>query len=582
MKKEHYIWLIFPLVWIFWAVFMKGHIAHWEETDFFQWNILYLKDYLLKPAGWSGLLGNFLLQFYRWNWLGALIQTLPVVLVFVLTRKIVYEWGIKRGRLLLGCVPCIFLFFLQCNVQMELGAALTVVFFYFLHWVYLSIHRAVIRYIVFSLLFPVCFLLLGGGACIPLYIVFMLYETGKEKLRERWVFILWWLLCLSIFPWIWRRWIYIIPMENLYTLVGSGGILLLGTYGYGILLAVIAYVESRSRKIKNVAVRPGEWVLIVAGWAAGTCILYDQKQEYFFRMDQAVVKGHWDEVIAMAGDKETFSREESYLLNLALVNKGILGECLFDYPVSGIGCLYLPREIDYRNSVLGGEMYYRLKIPNEAIHWIFQASVASPQGMNFRTLRRLIELNIMKGDSAIADKYLTVLEEAGTYGTWCREKRKELNSPDREIVLPADEHDFFIGGRPFLSDMARVMDAGRSKDMVLDYLLSGLLLSKDLNKFCRLFNMLFPQEGKRIPRAYQEALWLAVSTGNKAVAGKKYRIDPEVKKRHQHFMALLGTCGKDRKQAGEILKEFRNTCWYYFYIIENEPADTPRGMKSER
>ncbi|MEI3155456.1 MAG: DUF6057 family protein [Odoribacter sp.] len=75
---------------------------------------------------------------------------------------------------------------------------------------------------------------------------------------------------------------------------------------------------------------------------------------------------------------------------------------MFEYPVWGSGCLYLPRDLDYKNSILGAELYYRLKVPNEAIYCTFQASVISPLGMDFRVLKRLIDLNIQKRDLPVA------------------------------------------------------------------------------------------------------------------------------------------------------------------------------------
>lgn len=117
---------------------------------------------------------------------------------------------------------------------------------------------------------------------------------------------------------------------------------------------------------------------------------------------------------------------------------------MFEYPVWGSGCLYLPRDLDYKNSILGAELYYRLKVPNEAIHWTFQASVASPLGMDFRVLKRLIDLNIQKRDLPVARKYLSILEKANCYTSWCRSRRKMLHDPDTDFVESQEEHDFFI------------------------------------------------------------------------------------------------------------------------------------------
>lgn len=49
---------------------------------------------------------------------------------------------------------------------------------------------------------------------------------------------------------------------------------------------------------------------------------------------------------------------------------------------------------------------------------------------------------------------------------------------------------FLSGGRPFLSDMARLIDAGRSKKLALDYVLCGLLLNKRLTEILPAFRWL--------------------------------------------------------------------------------------------
>ena len=73
-------------------------------------------------------------------------------------------------------------------------------------------------------------------------------------------------------------------------------------------------------------------------------------------MDQAVEAGDWGKVLGIAGQLDRFNREELYFISLALAMQGELGERLFEYPVWGSGCLYLPRDLNYKNSILGGEL----------------------------------------------------------------------------------------------------------------------------------------------------------------------------------------------------------------------------------
>lgn len=345
-------------------------------------------------------------------------------------------------------------------------------------------------------------------------------------------------------------------------------------YGYGMWLWLISFWFNRQpfRNRKCIRVLNAvALVLIIVGFYVTS---RQKETEYFYRMDQAVEAGDWGKVLGIAGQLDRFNREELYFISLALAMQGELGERLFEYPVWGSGCLYLPRDLNYKNSILGGELYYRLKVPNEAIHWTFQASVAAPLGMDFRALKRLIDLNIQKRDFPVAQKYLSLLEKANCYTSWCRNRRKMLYDPDIDFVESQEKHDFFIGGRPFLSDMARLIDAGRSKKLVLDYVLCGLLLNKDLQKFCQLFVAFYPyQRGERLPAAYEEALLFAQALGWKIVCEKEYVYSQGTSQKYQEYNALFKTCGKDKEQSKKIMEGYRATWWYYLHFVDLQLMD---------
>ncbi|MEI3155453.1 MAG: DUF6057 family protein [Odoribacter sp.] len=83
-KRTKLIFLIFPLIWAFYFIFMKGHILHWESTDFFcQIYGHIVNNFCLKPGGWGEYLSHFVLQYFQWPWLGALVLTLLLMAIFV-------------------------------------------------------------------------------------------------------------------------------------------------------------------------------------------------------------------------------------------------------------------------------------------------------------------------------------------------------------------------------------------------------------------------------------------------------------------------------------------------------------------
>lgn len=573
MKKEIYVWLLLPLLWCFWFFGMKGHIGYWEGTDFFQSGLDYWKGFACKPGGWSEYLGNLLTQFYQWTWVGASVITLVSWGIFTLVRGIVRIAGVKKFKVLISIIPLVLVTVLQGNEATILGDLLKVFFFYLLLWGYFIARLWKYSRVFFTLGYLLAFFLLGGAGAGVLFVAKTLGEIIGSKGRQSWLWGGAWLVLAVVFPLLWKEWGYVMLTEDIYRLSGPDAFLLWNIYGYGVLLPLIFQIGNLKQDKTKSAFYYAEMAFVVVLCLIAVYNAYNRNGEFYFRMEQAAIKGKWEQVLQMAEQVDNTERENMYLISLALANRGELGERLFDYPVWGIGCLYLPRELDYKSGALGGEMYYRLKIPNEALHWTFQASVASPQGMDFRTLRRLIDLNLLKRDSILADKYLSVMENTLGHDSWCRAKRSELQDAQRECVLADHAGDFFIGGRPFLSDMARVLDAGRSKEMALDYILCGLLLNKDLKKFCQLFITFYPAQEKRIPKAYQEALVVAMTVDNPALRKKGCHIDADILKRFEDYNAFYRTANKNKQQASELMKNFKDTWWYYFHFTDTRLMD---------
>ena len=577
MKKENIVYLLFPLLYLFYFVSLKGHIGFWYETDWFMANGDYLRRFFLKPGGWAEYLGHFLLQFYKWRWIGAAILTLIPLGVYILARKVAVKLGVPDNWLLPAVLPSLLLVGIQCYMGVGLGEVLKILFFYGLLWGYVAVSNQRVRCVVFSLLFPFFYLLLSSGGCVFLYVTYGLYELFYAKGRSRFGYMLLWAFLLCVYPFLWQRWMWIMPSEELYILsrvlsYSTVSDMLWILYGYGLLLIGLAYLGKRISKKGKRFFYLFELAVIVAGCVCVVNYFYQRNTELFLRMDLAAEHGDWEEVLSVAEELEEWSREEFYYVSLALASRGELPEKLFDYPVWGIGCLYLPRSLEYHISVVGSEFYYRLKIPNEALHWTLQASIATPMGMNFRTLKRLIDINIQKGDNRLADKYLAIMEQTMLHWAWIRNRRAMMQASQTERILPNDKIDFFIGGRPFLSDMARVLDAGRSPEMTLDYILCGLLLNKDLDKFCQLFSYFYKVNGNRkIPKAYEEALLTALAMGKTDLS--HYPISQDRRGAFADYNALIRHASKNKKEAAELMKRFKDTWWYYFHFIDPKNMD---------
>ena len=572
--KKNIIWLIFPIIYLFWLFFRPGHIEHWEGTNFFQYGSLYWSNFAIKPGGWSDYIEHFLLQLYRWVWLGALIQTLLLLGVFICTRGIIKKLGFEKNTLIISTLPIILIFLLQNDIQIVEGQIIELSIFFLLIWGYLQIKNSLIRNSIATLASPIIFVMLGGVGTIAIYLALSTYVIWRDKDRSRFGFIAAWVVLIALQPLIWPQYIYITSIEGVYS-ASIHDYLIVSIYSYTSLLIVIAWVNRERYTEKDLVIV--ELISISIMLCGAIYFSANSTLEHFFRLDQAAIDGEWDEVLDLAENIKELSREEVYLINLALASKGDLGDNLFKHnPKFGTAGLYLPRSLDYTTSVIGGEFYFRCEIPNEAIHWTFQGSIASAQGMDFRALKRLIELNILKNDTLIADKYLTILENSTCYGSWCAERRAELANPKTEHILPSNRDNFFVGTRPFISEMARVSDAGRGDRLVLDYMLCYLLLDKDLKKFYYLMNILYPSDGKPIPKAYQEAILMDINS-NKRILKRNYTIDPEISRQFVEYNTMNPKSMKNREQAIKLMAPFKSTLWYYLNFTTPPKVD-PRGQ----
>ncbi len=579
MKKEKIALFTFPLIWCFWFWCMPGHIVFGEESDFFMLKSAYWQEFALRPGGWTDYLAHFLLQFYKWPAVGALLLTGINFGLYMAIRFIAVHLSVPPAWLWVGYIPVFLNLYLQLHSDIFLGESLRMFFFFWGLGGYVAIRSVKWRYGIFTFAFPLLYLSLSPGGCIFLFLTCWGYELWRMKEKGRWGIGILWLGLLWSFPYIWRREMFFSSSESLYALIltplkNAGMWAVWGMYVYGLCLLLIACGAGKMQKPFRRRVYWRELALVFVG--LGLCFyrMYPAEREVFYRLDQAVQQGKWERALLVAQGIKEPTREEMYLICLALACNDQIGDRLFDFPVWGLGCLYLPRDMDYQTNVIGGEFYYRLNIPNEGIHWIFQASVGTPQGMDFRCLRRLVDLNIQKRDFAVAEKYLSVLEHSSNHRQWCAGKRVELEAVARDTLNFFADRDFFIGGRPFLSDMARVLDAGKSKSLTLNYVLCGLLLNKELEKFCRIFTHFYSYgPDVRLPRAYEQALLVAMDFQHESVMEKNWGVSVESARAYSDYMTIFQRYQGNKEEAKKMLWRFKNTYWYYLHFVSPRIAD---------
>lgn len=180
-KRTNLIFLIFPLIWAFYFIFMKGHILHWESTDFFVRDWGYSQQFLLKPGGWGEYLSHFVLQYFQWPWLGALILTLLLMAIFVSAGGIARYLAIAECWPVLEWLPVILTGGLLCNSGISFLDMLHIFLFFFILWGILSAPLGAFAYLYCGSVFPLSVFAFTVGSGFDVLPYFFIRSFTQEQ-----------------------------------------------------------------------------------------------------------------------------------------------------------------------------------------------------------------------------------------------------------------------------------------------------------------------------------------------------------------------------------------------------------------
>lgn len=245
------------------------------------------------------------------------------------------------------------------------------------------------------------------------------------------------------------------------------------------------------------------------------------------------------------------------ILFLALNETGRLPEKLFCYPLSTSNNFFFERNTNPACCRFNSLLYDCLGVDNEAIHQIFQASIQSDNGMTFHGLRMLTDWNLKSRNFPLAEKYMEILRHTTCHGNWLKSREALLASLKNSRENKKEPTPFFIGAHPFLSDMARLVDQDPENEKAAHYLLCGLLVGKDLEKFRQVFAVCYPNIRKEtLQRHYEEALVMLSDSYPDILT--KYPIRKERIKEYKDFSKQQGSLSEL-----SLRSTYGNTFWYY-------------------
>ena len=286
-----------------------------------------------------------------------------------------------------------------------------------------------------------------------------------------------------------------------------------------------------------------------------------QMSEAVYRYSDYAEKHQWQKLL----DEISQSGEltNTLYLQLALMAEAQLGtmpDNLFSYLINTPE-LFCPRFEKEPFATDFCRIFYRdLGVVDEAFHQAFEygMKISPKSGFCMASLRHMAEYSVRLGDKKLAEKYLSLLEQTSCHSEFVKQQRQMLKtaSPNRYPLRGND----FIKASHLNSEMAHLLDYNRNNKVARDYLLCGLLLTKNLEIFKTVLSDFGNYYKNRpLPKAYAEAVAM-INYLKPGVLGTAIKYPAEYDRQFEQFTKLHNSKQDD--------SAFQGTFWYYYVYAQ--------------
>ena len=262
---------------------------------------------------------------------------------------------------------------------------------------------------------------------------------------------------------------------------------------------------------------------------------------------------------------------------MALSELGIMPDSLLEHYQPAATGLFIPVNANenYMTITFSNEVYWQLGDVNAAQHSALLGMIFSPRSRNARLMKRLVEINIVNKEYAVAGKFIGILEKTMFYRKWASDQRKFLYNEEecarsswitgKRAVLPSD--DVLKKGNEYIKTLRMLADNHAGNKMAIDYLLCYHLLIKDIPSFEKDFKKYYSSFGNiLLPRVYQEGLLIPIASGKSGLEDyKQFRFSAET----VESMAAYTRIYDENNGDGTFLqKKFGTTYWFYYHFAK--------------
>lgn len=586
---------------IFWAVPFVGGLCFQEQYQMFLFDTGYFLERIVLPGGLADYISEFLVQFYYMPVLGGAIIALLLMGIQAAVWGLMKQYGARHDfpGYLLSFLPSIALWCAMGDQNVLLSFVVALFGALVIGWIHNRFHNRLVK-VVFELV-STALVYWFLGPVVFLYAALMIGDTLKNAKQKGNVFsgigysvcilvltIAWILLTTQTLQYPLYR---IFAGLNYYRYPGAISPLPFVVMVWAVVIPFLGMIPCRQKSLQKlqqskVVIVLSYVLVIVASWF-GIKASFDEMTYELIDYDFLVRTEQWDKIIEKAEKKSATTPLGVSCVNLALSQKGMLADRLFEFYQNGGEGLFPTFTRDMISPVSTAEIFFRLGMVNDAERYMFEAQEAIPNyRKSARLTRRIIECDIINGNYKVAAKLLRRLQKTLFYSNWANQTMALLGNEKAINRHPIygklrkyreKKQDFLFSDREMDQMLGLLFLNDNHNKMAYEYLMCYELLQRDMEKFMQYYPLGRFVGYDHIPRTFQEILignWMKTHSDPRTIP---YSVDAQNVNNTLNFIQLYMQNPKD-PQLGQ--QPYVSNAWHYVMVQgADEAAGKKEGMK---
>lgn len=586
---------------IFWAVPYVGGLCFQEQYQMFLFDSGYFLERIVLPGGLADYISEFLVQFYYMPVLGGAIIALLLMGIQAAVWGLMKQYGARHDfpGYLLSFLPSIALWCAMGDQNVLLSFVVALFGALVIGWIHNRFHNRLVK-VVFELV-STALVYWFLGPVVFLYAALMIGDTLKNAKQKGNVFsgigysvcilvltIAWILLTTQTLQYPLYR---IFAGLNYYRYPGAISPLPFVVMVWAVVIPFLGMIPCRQKSLQKlqqskVVIVLSYVLVIVASWF-GIKTSFDEMTYELIDYDFLVRTEQWDKIIEKAEKKPATTPLGVSCVNLALSQKGMLADRLFEFYQNGGEGLFPTFTRDMISPVSTAEIFFRLGMVNDAERYMFEAQEAIPNyRKSARLTRRIIECDIINGNYKVAAKLLRRLQKTLFYSNWANQTMALLGNEKAINRHPIygklrkyreKKQDFLFSDREMDQMLGLLFLNDNHNKMAYEYLMCYELLQRDMEKFMQYYPLGRFVGYDHIPRTFQEILignWMKTHSDPRTIP---YSVDAQNVNNTLNFIQLYMQNPKD-PQLGQ--QPYVSNAWHYVMVQgADEAAGKKEGMK---